>query len=315
MKKVIAIILALCLVLANVACAGSKTEKETTEEKKQLRFGYTYCTQNTFCTLLEESVREQCDVYGIELTSLCGNGEIEKQINDIESFITMGMDCILIHAGDSNALNPSIAAAKEAGIPIVNLNTRADTKDITVYVGSDDYDAGALQGEWLSEKTNGVANVGVLVGQPGHTASIGRAAGREATFFSKYDTITLLDEQTGSWTREEGMRITEDWLQKYPDMNVIVADNDDMALGAAQAVAAAGLSDAILICGVDAVDDAVTAIKDGTLDMSVFQDGASQAKKAVDVAYDIIVNGATYDADVMIPFIAVTIENADTFKE
>ncbi|NMB55501.1 MAG: substrate-binding domain-containing protein, partial [Leptolinea sp.] len=124
--------------------------------------------------------------------------------------------------------------------------------------------------------------------------------------------IKVLESLTGKWLREEGMRITEDWLQKYPDISAIAAENDNMGMGALNAVINAGRKDKITIISVDAIEDAKISVKNGELDATVLQDANGQGKGSIDVAYKIVA-GEKYDKVTNIPFVLITKDNVDKY--
>ncbi len=241
------------------------------------------------------------------------DNDITKQLDQIESAIASKYDAILISAVDSNGITPGTKAAMEAGIPVICVNMLVeDESAYDVYVGSDDVDAGRIQGEWLKEATGGVAKIGLLYVPIGCSAEVGRTKGLKESFLDVCPDAVVVAEDDGKAQIDEGMRITEDWLQTYPEIDTIIAQNDSMALGAMQAVLAAGKKDDIIICGVDGDQAAVQAIIDGTFDMTVFQNSKGQASMGVEVAVGMI-NGESYDKSVIIPFEAITADNAEDY--
>ncbi len=166
--------------------------------------------------------------------------------------------------------------------------------------------------EYLAEAINGKGKIAVLMGKLDNEGAIKRTEGVEEVS-SKYPDIEIVDKQTGEWQRTEGMTITEDWLNRFGDeLTAIAANNDDMALGAIQALTDAGRED-ILVVGVDATPDGLAALAAGDMAATVFQDADGQGGGAVETAYKAVM-GEELDQVIMVPFKLVTPENIGEFQ-
>jgi ABC-type sugar transport system substrate-binding protein len=242
-------------------------------------------------------------------------GEISKQIQQAEDFITQRVDAIVLIAVDYEGCAPIVDMALEAGIIIVGDNTTTNNVDKITYVGSDDTDAGKIQAEYLRTRLQPGARIVYLEGPIGISPQIFR---RKGIFENLIDdqamNIQVLDAQTANWKRDQAMTLTENWLTRFNgQIDAVVCQNDDMALGALEAVEAKGLKDKIIVIGVDAIADALGAIKAGRLDATVFQDAAGQGRGGLDVALELLKTNQKKTVDRMIPFKAVTKENVDQF--
>jgi ABC-type sugar transport system substrate-binding protein len=205
--------------------------------------------------------------------------------------------------------------AMKAGITIIGDNTTTNNTDKVTYVGSDDVDAGKIQAEYLKTRLKPGARVVYLMGPIGVSPQIFRLQGiKEGLFDDKSMNVQILEQQTANWKREEAMRITETWLTKYNNnIDAVICQNDDMAMGALEAVEAKGVKDKIIVVGVDAITDAKAAIKAGRLDATVFQDAAGQGRGGIDAALECLKSGQKRIPDKWIPFKAVTKDNVDQF--
>ena len=244
--------------------------------------------------------------------------DVQKQLNQADDMIAMGVSVIIMSPVDANGCSPIVDKCKEAGIPIVIVNSKtSNVDDATAFVGSDDVDAGEIMGNFIIEKLGGAGkatgNVLQLEGDIGNSAQIDRDQGLKNTIYKEAG-VTVLESLSGKWLREEAMRITEDWLQKYPDISAIAAENDNMGMGALNAVINAGRKDDIVIISVDAIEDAKLSVKAGELDATVLQDANGQGKGSVDVAFK-IANGDTYEKNTSIPFVLITKDNVDQYLE
>lgn len=300
-------IIALSCVLSLAAAAGSFGGDAP---GKGLRFCFLAQANNTFMASLRDAIERKSSELGIAVDFFNGDNDIVTQLNQMESAVASKYDAIILCAVDTSGIKPGAEMVMKAGIPLVCVNLLIEDESLyDVYVGSDDVDAGRIQGEWLGKKTGGKCNIGILYVPIGCSAEVGRTKGFKETFLNVYPEAKVLVEADGKAQIDEGMRIAEDWLQTYPNLDVIVAQNDSMGLGAMHAVLAAGKKDDIVICGVDGDHDAVQAILDGTFDMTVFQNAKGQGTTAVDVALG-LVKGEKFDKAVIIPFEPITAENA-----
>ncbi len=295
------------------ASEAEEAADEAAVDNSDIRLAFLAQDNNTFWAALTENAVSKAKDDGVSLDTFNAGGEVSEQIAQLESAISNGYDAIIIGAVDSSGLKDTCQQAMDAGIPLVACNLKVDDDTYDVYVGSEDYDAGYIMGTYIAEVTGGECNVGLLYVPIGCSAEIGRTEGLHASLFDVYDGVVIVAEDDGSAMIDEGMRITEDWLQAYPEINVIAAENDQMALGALQACKNAGRDD-IIICGIDAEQEAVQAVIDGTMAMTVFQNSKAQAQTSIEVAIG-LVNGESYDKEVIIPFEEVNADNAADYLE
>lgn len=240
-------------------------------------------------TYVQDSMRKfdaEHDDVKIVLTD--ANEDPAKMLNDVDNFIEQGVDALLVVPTDPATVKPIAKKAKRAGIPLVIVNRlpNEDTmKDITSYVGSRSHQAGIIQAEEIVKMLGGKpGNVGLLMGTLGFEPQIERTRGNKE-IFDTVDNIKIITEQEGRWDRAKALQIAEDWFQTYKNINVIVANNDEMALGAVLAANKAGIKDEdIIIAGVDATPDALEFLGKG-LDITVFQSAEGQGYKGAEVAY------------------------------
>ncbi|TWX64376.1 sugar ABC transporter substrate-binding protein [Colwellia demingiae] len=222
----------------------------------------------------------------IKLTD--ANEDPGKMLNDVDNFIDSGVDALLVVPTDVSIVKPIASKANRAGIPLVIVNRVPDEKTmqkIDAYVGSESIQAGILQAESVVGLLDGrPAHVALLLGALGHEAQINRTEGNKQVF-AKYPNIKIVAEQEGRWDRAKALQIVEDLLQAHPEINVIVANNDEMAIGALLAARKSGKTDAdLIISGVDATPDALEYLGKG-LDTTVFQSAKGQGFGGAEIAY------------------------------
>lgn len=220
----------------------------------------------------------------VDLTVFDGRYDALVQQDQFETMITQGFDAIVFAPMDVEAGATAVQLAVDAGIPVVGSNARVNSDQLTAYVGSDDVEAGYLEAKAVLDKMGCQGDVVIIEGPIGQSGEIQRGEGNEKALAECPD-VSVLERQTANWSRAEAQSLMENWLTAHgSDIKGVIAQNDEMALGAIEAIKAAGLdvSD-FAIAGVDGVTDALNAVKQGEM-ASILQDGEAQALGAIDVA-------------------------------
>jgi inositol transport system substrate-binding protein len=214
-----------------------------------------------------------------------GQNNAPKQTADIEAGLTKGVDGVVISPIDVNAMVPAMSEIVDAGVPVVTIDRRVTAaKGILAHVGADNVKGGEAQGQWVLDTFPGGATVINLQGQPGASPAIDRNKGLHNVLDAHKDKYRFVAEQTANFARDQGLSVTEALLASQatpPD--VIVAANDDMALGAVEAVKARNLQNKVKVIGFDALPEALASVRDGGMAGTVEQFPAQQSKTAVDI--------------------------------
>ena len=275
---------------------------------------------NNFQTLLREGLQAQASkLNGVSLQIEDAQTDVSRQRSQVDNFIASGVDAIIMTLADTSAATGISEAARKAGIPLVYLNLEpeniAHLPEKQAYVGSKETDSGKLGAEAACEllKKRGKANDAqayILMGDLAHQASRDRTSSVKATLAAgDCKGVTIADEQTAAWTRTNAMDLTTNWITAGRPIDLIFANNDEMALGAIQALKASGVSmDDVIVVGIDATQDALAAMAAGDLDVTVFQNAKQQAASAVDAAVA-LAKGNSVDKEVWVPFELVTPKN------
>lgn len=264
-----------------------------------------------FIKSLVESMQEKASELKVELVIMDSQDKIEEQLNQVDTLVAQKVDAIILNAVDLVGSSPAVDKVKEAGIPLVEVITFTENENYDVFVGTDPKQSGVMMGDILADKLGGKGNVALLQGQIGHSAEITRGAGLQEALFDKHKDVKKLTEQTANWNRDEAMSITEDWLQRFPEINAISAQNDEMAMGALQAVEASGRKD-IFVVGIDGIADALKAVKEDRLAATVLDNVTAEGKRAVEVAVGLI-KGEKFEKKELVDYVPVTKENVDQF--
>ena len=310
MRKVNALVLVLVLVSAfAVHGAGQADDGQITIGAAMASFS------DKWFTFLHDGVREfDADHDDVTITMTDGNDDPAQQLSQVETLVTQGVDAILLVPVDISAVGPIIEVTKSAGIPLVVANrlpAQEFLQDIDVYVGSESIEAGILQGQWVVEALGGAGRVGIITGASGHEAAIMRTQGNEVALAGT--DIEIVRTAEGRWDRARGLQIAENWFQSGIELDAILANNDEMAIGALLAAESMGLTDEdIIIAGVDATPDALEFMGRG-LDVTVFQSAHGQGYGGAEAAYT-LVKGEPVESMTWIPFELVTPENMADYQ-
>ena len=267
-----------------------------------------------FRAMLQESVTTYAKTKpGVVLSFEDAKEDPAKQLAQVKSLVDKKPGAIIVMP-----VNTTTAAmtdvSRKAGIPVVYLNNRPvePLGDGTAYVGSDETMAGRMQGDVLAKKLDGKGTVFILKGPPDHNGAINRTKGLKAVL-SGHPDMKVFGEEVGNWKRSEGQRIVADLLKKGEMPSAIAANNDEMALGAVDALTAAGgAATKILVVGVDATPDAMKAVKEGKMTATVLQNAKGQGRAALDLALKMAAKEPV-PKELMIPFELVVPENVDKY--
>ncbi|MEN6524714.1 MAG: sugar ABC transporter substrate-binding protein, partial [Anaerolineaceae bacterium] len=271
---------------------------------------------DTFLTYMTDGMKEYAATLGsdVEVTYVDAKEDTATQLSQVENFISQGMNAIVVVPVDTAATDPITQAAKDAKTSLVYVNRLpANLPEDVVFVGSNSIDAGIFQMEYIAEKLGGKGNVVIMMGKLDNEAAIQRTAGVEQVA-AKYPDIKITKKDTANWSRPEGLTLMENWLSTGDQIDAVCSNNDDMALGAIQAIEAAGLLGKIIVGGTDATPDALEAMAEGKLDVTVFQDAAGQGGGAIKAAVG-LARGETVETRVWIPYVLVTPDNYEDFMK
>lgn len=251
---------------------------------------------NPFFVEMEKGARAAADSLGITLVVQAPEREtdVEKQMAIVENLIQTNVAALALVPNGARELVPAIVKANQANIPVVIVDSRVDTTalqsaggTIATFIGSDNVDGGRLAGRFIAEKLSGQGQVAVLEGIPGHESGDSRLRGfREA--LASHPGLRIVSSQTANGERDQGFNVAQNMLLANPGVSAIFACNDVMALGAVEAIAAAGKEGKIVVVGFDAQDDARKAIEAGRMAATIAQSPAAMGRLAVVSAFKLL---------------------------
>ena len=273
--------------------------------------------QYPFLVTLDDAAKAQAAEEGIGYVSLDPRQKTATELTQIEDLITRKVDVIMMIPVDQQTSQAAAKKVNDAGIPLLLVNTSFEDfdGDYVSYVGSDDTSAGKIQGDYLAEQLPDGGNVIYLVGQYGGAGTERRKAGFDGVLADRPD-LKVVTELEAHGSRAEGKTIMEDLLQKYGkgEVQAVVAQSDEMAIGAASAIKEAGRQDEFkVVMGIDGSADGLAAVADGSLTATVFQDAVGQGRAAIETAAKII-RGEEVPKVVDLPFVLVTKSNVADFQ-
>jgi ribose transport system substrate-binding protein len=283
MKLLFFIVIAM-LVLSACSMDSSLEKKDDaakgTKEEGSYKIGFSISTlNNPFFVTLSDGAKAVSKEKGVDLVVVDAQDDASKQASDVEDLIQQGIDLLLINPVDSSAVGSAVESANAAGIPVITVDRSADSGEVVAHIASDNVEGGKLAGEYLLELVGEGAKVAMLEGVPGSSAARDRGEGFLKVVEGKVD---LVSSQPANFNRSEGLSVMENMLQAHPDIEAVFAQNDEMALGALEAISAAGKE--IVVIGFDATDDALKKIDEGKMAASVAQKPEEIGKTAIETA-------------------------------
>jgi len=348
MKKVLALVMAAALALSMVACGGSASKSTSTAAStaassaaasvaastaKGGKVGVCiYKFDDNFMTVYRNALEKMLKDKGYEVTTVDGNNDQAKQTEQINNFIAQGVSALIINPVQSTAGASIIELVKAANVPTVIINRQPSDDDMatwnkTVYVGADASQSGTYQGQLILNTANkgdingdGKVSYIMIQGDPENIDAKLRTEYSVKALTDAGVTVEQLDMQRGDWDQAKGQEICATDLAKFGDkVEVVFCNNDAMALGALEAIKAAGrtVGKDIYLVGVDALDDALAKVKAGEMTGTVLNDANGQATKAVE-EMEALLGGATFEKGkqaVMVDYVMVTAENVDQFMK
>ncbi|MGM9923717.1 MAG: ribose ABC transporter substrate-binding protein RbsB [Bacillus sp. (in: firmicutes)] len=285
MKKIWVLLSLALLVLSGCSLEPPEWAKPAKKDKlEDVKIGLSVSTlNNPFFVSLKDGVVNQAKAKGMDTVVVDAQNDSAKQVNDVEDLIQQGVDVLLINPADSAAISAAVESANSVGIPVITLDRSSDKGEVATLVASDNVKGGEMAGNYLVEKLGENAKVVELEGVPGASATRERGKGFHNVADQKLDVI---GKQTADFDRTKGLTVMENMLQGKPDIQAVFAHNDEMALGAIEAINSTGKD--ILVVGFDGNEDALNAVKAGKLAATVAQQPDLIGQLAVDAATDVL---------------------------
>jgi ribose transport system substrate-binding protein len=303
--KFVAVASAGLLGLGLTACGAGDTESKS----GKTRVGVSVYDMSSFITAGKEGMDQYAKDNNIELVWNSANLDVSTQANQVDSLINQGVDAIIVVPVQADSLGPQVESAKAKGIPLVPVNAALDSKDIAGNVQPDDVKAGEQEMQMMADHLGGKGNIIVLQGPLGQSGELDRTKGIK-NVLAKYPDIKILAMDTANWKRDEAVNKVKNWISGFgPQINAVVAENDDMGLGALQALKESGRTD-VPIVGIDGIEDGLNAVKSGEFIGTSLQNGTVELSAGLAVANALAKKEQVNTAPVYI-MPAITKDNVD----
>ena len=251
---------------------------------------------NPFFIDIEKGAQEACEKLGINLVVQGAerDSDVEKQMQIMENLIQRGVDAICLVPSGSKEIIPAILKANRANIPVLILDNRVNADalkktggKISIFIGSDNFEGGRIAAHYLAGKLGENGKLAVLEGVPGQEAGDQRLKGfLEA--IKEHSGVEVVASQAANWEMDQAFNVTQNMLQAHPEIQALFSCNDNMALGAIEAISAVGKTGEIIVVGFDATDDARDAIRKGTMEGSLAQYPTEIGKLGIENANKIL---------------------------
>ncbi|KFM93001.1 ribose ABC transporter substrate-binding protein RbsB [Paenibacillus macerans] len=287
MRKIPYLLITALITLLLSGCSLEPPSWAKTGGKKDLnhvKLGLSMSTlNNPFFVYLKDMVVQEADKQGFEVIVVDAQNDPAKQNNDVDDLLQKGVNALLINPTDSSAISAAVQNANAIGIPVITIDRSADKGEVASLIASDNVGGGKMAAQYIIDSLGEGAVVAELEGIPGTSAARERGEGFHSLADSKLNVVV---KQAAAFDRTKGLNVMENLLQANPNIQAVFAQNDEMALGAVEAVASSGKN--IVVIGFDGSADALRAIKEGKLSATIAQQFDLIGQKAVQTAADIL---------------------------
>ena len=266
---------------------------------------------NPFFVQMRESAQKKADELGLTINFQDASDDSATQANQLANAAATGAGAAIVNPTDSDAMASAVKQLTDAKIPVVAVDRAVNNAEVSSYIASDNVGGGKQAAKALSEAINGEGEILVLQGKTGSSASRERGQGFEEGLKDSPN-IKVVAKQTAEFERVKGLDVTTNLLQAHPNVKAIFAENDEMALGAIEALGDKAGKDVIVV-GFDGVEDALKAIKEGTMYASIAQQPADMAAQAV-VEASKLLKGEAATKEMQVDVVTVTKDNVDKFS-
>ena len=289
---------AACLSLAGCGLPGASSDRVIYAN---------YDDSDGFCAQIKDAFAAKAKADGIEVEFLDAKNDGNMQIDQLNEAIGSGAGAIILLAADGSSIVKTIEKANDAGIPVITVN-RSVAGGQVLRAYSDDVEAGRMQGEYMAAHLPPNAKIVYLQGDETQSSAVGRWEGFKAACLDKRSDVQLLSFVDAGWSKAEALKTMMLWMNMFPEINGVVAGNDEMALGAIAALKGANRLSGCLVSAVDATPVGLAAVEAGEMAQTVKQDAKAQGEGALALAEGFL-KGNPPSGDLAIPFTSITADN------
>ena len=313
LRKTLAVVASATLLCTSLtACNRDSGGTDAAGDSANKSITFALSTQaNSFMVKMREGAQKKADELGLTINFQDASDDSATQANQLANAAATGAGAVIVNPTDSDAMAPAVKQLTDAKIPVVAVDRAVNNAEVSSYIASDNVGGGKQAAKALSEAIHGEGEILVLQGKTGSSASRERGQGFEEGLKDSPN-IKVVAKQTAEFERVKGLDVTTNLLQAHPNVKAIFAENDEMALGAIEALGDKAGKDVIVV-GFDGVEDALKAIKEGTMYASIAQQPADMAAQAV-VEASKLLKGESATKEMQVDVVTVTKENVDKFS-
>ena len=308
MKKILTVVLSFVMVFSLSGCKIIIDGEEGNATKKYSgngTIGLSVSTQNNpFFVTLADGAEKAAKEMGISLTVVDAGDDATKQVSDIEDLVSKNVSVLIVNPVDSDAVTGAVQEAVNKGVKVISVDRAVNGVDIDCQIASDNVAGAEMATQYIVDTLGEGVKVAELQGTSGASAATDRGTGFHNVADAKMDVVA---SQTANFDRAEGMTVMENMLQANSDIQAVFAANDEMALGAMEAIAGAGKD--IMVVGFDATDDAIASIKEGKMAATIAQQPALIGSTAIENAL-ILIEGGSIEKTIPVEVTLITKDNA-----
>lgn len=264
--------------------SSDSTEPKEEGDNNDVTIGFSVSTlNNPFFVTLANGTEAAAEEAGYKIITSDAQDDPSKQLNDIEDLLQQDIDVLIVNPVDSDAIVSAVQSANNSDIPVITVDRSSGGGDIIAHIASDNISGGEMAGEFIKEQLGEEANIVELEGIPGASATRDRGEGFH-NIIDEIEGFEVVAKQTANFDRTEGLSVMENIIQGSEDIDAVFAHNDEMALGAVEALEAENMLGEIIVVGFDATDDAVEAVNEGRMNATVAQLPELLGEKSIEVA-------------------------------
>ena len=288
------IVLAACSTDAPGSGDTIESEGDNGNDNGDVTIGFSVSTLNNpfFVTLANgtEAAAEEADY---RIITSDAQDDPSKQLNDIEDLLQQDIDVLIVNPVDSDAIVSAVESANNANIPVITVDRSSEGGEVVAHIASDNVSGGEMAGEFILEQLGETGNIVELEGIPGASATRERGEGFH-NIVDEIEGLEVVANQTANFDRTEGLSVMENIIQGAENIDAVFAHNDEMALGAIEALESENMLDDVIVVGFDATDDAVAAVEEGRMNATIAQLPELLGERSIEVAKQ-VVNGETVE--------------------
>ena len=313
LRKTLAVVASATLLCTSLtACNRDSGGNNAAGDSANKSITFALSTQaNSFMVKMREGAQKKADELGLTINFQDASDDSATQANQLANAAATGAGAVIVNPTDSDAMAPAVKQLTDAKIPVVAVDRAVNNAEVSSYIASDNVGGGKQAAKALSEAIHGEGEILVLQGKTGSSASRERGQGFDEGLKDSPN-IKVVAKQTAEFERVKGLDVTTNLLQAHPNVDAIFAENDEMALGAIEALGDKAGKDVIVV-GFDGVEDALKAIKEGTMYASIAQQPADMAAQAV-VEASKLLKGEAATKEMQVDVVTVTKDNVDKFS-